>query len=152
MRPGRTTEKRVALRQLDDLFPGWPEIQRSHPSAMVTFWSKTGTSSPEPLTRSFAGAPGPRLLRASLAAAARSSHPSAHRHFLIRIERERVAAVDLEVPKKLSRAAERKALRHRCGDADIDADHRRCGAVRELARERPLLVKIDVAFACGCRP
>src|SRR5262245_9491516 len=78
------------------------------------------------------------------------SEPSRYRHLLVGIELDAVAAVRLEIAEKAVLGAAERKIRHRRGDADVDADHRRGRMLRELARRLPLDVKIDVALALGC--
>src|SRR6185295_2918481 len=64
---------------------------------------------------------------------ARVSKPSRNRNFLVGVEIERVAAVDLEVAEEaVARAAEGE-VGHRRRDADVDADHRRGGPMAEFS-------------------
>src|SRR5688572_4136340 len=63
-----------------------------------------------------------------------ASEPAADRDLLVRIELERVAAVHLEVAEEAVARAPEREVGHRRRHADVDAHHRRSGAVRELTR------------------
>src|SRR5260370_9088586 len=59
--------------------------------------------------------------------------PPGNRYLLVRIKLDAVAAVRLEISEEAVLGAAKREIGHRRRDADVDADHRGRGVLRELA-------------------
>src|SRR5438477_409449 len=73
-------------------------------------------------------------LRAGMAAGATCSEPSRDRDFLVRVELDAVAAVDLQIAEEAVLCAAEREVGHRGSHADVDPHHRRVRVLRELSR------------------